>query len=84
MNLTTNTEIKTIKGWEKYADEHSRENTDWGALQAGRYCRRRCLRLFSEYSTAEDTHTVVVAGRRTAQPHDESENREVSGDIRHI
>mgnify|MGYP001521448757 FL=1 len=34
MNLTTNTEIKTIKGWEKYADEHSRENTDWGA-----YCK---------------------------------------------
>lgn len=34
MNLTTNTEIKTIKGWEKYADEHSGENTDWGA-----YCK---------------------------------------------
>ena len=34
MNLTTNTEIKKIKGLEKYADEHSRENTDWGA-----YCK---------------------------------------------
>ena len=34
MNLTNNTEIKTIKGWEKYADEHSGENTDWGA-----YCK---------------------------------------------
>lgn len=34
MNLTKNTEIKTIKGWEKYADEHSGENTDWGA-----YCK---------------------------------------------
>ena len=34
MNLTTNTEIKTIKGWEKFADEHSGESTDWGA-----YCK---------------------------------------------
>ncbi|WP_417301078.1 hypothetical protein [Enterocloster sp.] len=34
MNLTTNTEIKTIKGWEKFADEHSGENTDWDA-----YCK---------------------------------------------
>lgn len=34
MNLTKNTEIKTIKGWEKYADEHSGENTDWGT-----YCK---------------------------------------------
>ena len=34
MNLTKNTEIKTIKGWGKFADEHSGENTDWGA-----YCK---------------------------------------------
>ena len=53
-------------------------------LQAGRYCERRCLRLLSGYSTAENTHSVIIAGRRTSQPHDESKNREVSGDIRHI
>lgn len=34
MNLTTNTEIKTIKGWERFTDEHSGENTDWDA-----YCK---------------------------------------------
>lgn len=34
MNLTTNTENKTIKGWEKFTDEHSGENTDWDA-----YCK---------------------------------------------
>ena len=29
-----NTEIKSIKGWQKFADEHLGENTDWGT-----YCK---------------------------------------------
>lgn len=29
-----NTEIKSIKGWQKFADEHPGENTDWGT-----YCK---------------------------------------------
>ena len=49
-----------------------------------RYSRRRCLRLFSEYLTAKTLITGVNAGRRATQPHDESRNRKVSGNIRHI
>lgn len=34
MNLMKNMEIKSIKGWQQFADEHKGENMDWDS-----YCK---------------------------------------------
>lgn len=73
MNLTTNTGIKTIKGWEKYADEHSGENTDWGA-----YCKSGDIvgeDVYDYFLNILPPRTLTQSLLQVGEPHSHMMNR---------